>query len=156
MLAATLSSSYGIYSGYESCENVPVLPGSEEYLDSEKYQLRERRLDGALLPLVRRLNATRRAHPALTKAGFERLTWLETETDHVLGFARTFGDDVVLVVVNLDPFAIHDGVCVVPPELELPERFEVVDALTGETYDWGGRNYVRLGPGKAHVLEVRT
>jgi starch synthase (maltosyl-transferring) len=155
VLAATLSSSYGIYSGYESCENVPVLPGSEEYLDSEKYQLRERRLDGALLPLVRRLNVTRRAHPALTKAGFERLRWLETESDHVLGFARTFGDDVVLVVVNLDPFAIHDGVCVVPPELELPERFEVVDALTGETYDWGGRNYVRLGPGKAHVLEVR-
>jgi starch synthase (maltosyl-transferring) len=58
------------------------------------------------------------------------------------------------VVVNLDPFAVHDGVCVIPPELGLPERFDVVDGLTGETYDWGGRNYVRLGPGKAHVLEA--
>jgi starch synthase (maltosyl-transferring) len=155
VLAATLSSSYGIYSGYEACENVPVRPGSEEYLDSEKYQLRERALDGPLMPLLRRLNETRRAHPALTGAGFERLVWLETETEHLLAFARTLDDDAVLVVVNLDPFAIHDGVCVIPAELGLPERFDVVDALTGETYDWGPRNYVRLGPGKAHVLEVR-
>ena len=155
VLAATLSPSYGIYSGYEACENVPVAPGSEEYLDSEKYQLRERRLDGPLLPLVRRLNETRRAHPALTGAGLDRLTWLETESEHLIGYARTLGDDAVLVVVNLDPFAIHDGVCVIPPSLDLPAQFEAVDALTGETYEWGGRNYVRLGPGKAHVLEVR-
>ena len=155
VLAATLAPSYGIYSGYESCENVPVRPGSEEYLDSEKYEVRERRLDGPLVPLVRRLNEVRRAHPALTGAGIERLTWLETESEHLIGYARSLGEDVVLVVVNLDPYAIHDGVCVVPPALDLPGRFDVVDALTGESYDWGGRNYVRLGPGKAHVLEVR-
>ena len=154
VLAATLSPSYGIYSGYESCENVPVGPGSEEYLDSEKYEVRERTLDGPLLPLVGRLNEIRRTHPALTGAGVENVTWLETETDHLLGYARSLGDDVVLVVVNLDPFAVHDGVCVVPAGLGLPDRFDVVDALTGEAYDWGGRNYVRLGPGKAHVLEV--
>ena len=156
VLAATLSPSYGIYSGYEALESVPVRPGSEEYLDSEKYQLRERTLDGPLLPLVRRLNETRREHPALTDAGLERLTWLETESEHLLGYARTLDDDAVLVVCNLDPFAIHDGVCVIPPELDLPEDFEVVDALTGEAYDWGERNYVRLGPGQAHVLEVRA
>ena len=155
VLAATLSPSYGLYSGYEACENVPVRAGSEEYLDSEKYEARERRLEGPLLPLVRRLNEVRRAHPALTGAGLERLMWLETESEHLIGYARSLGDDVVLVVVNLDPYAIHDGVCVVPPGLQLPERYDVVDALTGETYDWGGRNYVRLGPGKAHVLEVR-
>ncbi|HEX3290254.1 MAG TPA: maltotransferase domain-containing protein [Gaiella sp.] len=155
VLAATLSPSYGIYSGYEACENVPVRAGSEEYLDSEKYELRERRLDGPLLPLVKRLNELRRAHPALTGAGFERLTWLETETDHLLGYGRSLGDDVVLVVVNLDPFAVHDGVCVIPAELGLPERFDVLDGLTGESFDWGARNYVRLGPGKAHVLEVQ-
>jgi starch synthase (maltosyl-transferring) len=154
VLAATLSPSYGIYSGYESCENVPVRPGSEEYLDSEKYEVRARALDGQLLPLVGRLNDIRRAHPALTGAGVESLTWLETETDHLLGYARSLGDDVVLVVVNLDPFAVHDGVCLIPPGLGLPDRFGVVDALTGESYDWGERNYVRLGPGKAHVLEV--
>ena len=155
MLAATLSPSYGIYSGYESCENVPVRAGSEEYIDSEKYEVRERRLDGQLLPLVLRLNEIRRAHPALTGAGMERLTWLETETDHLLAYARALGDDVVLVVVNLDPFAVHDGVCVIPPGLGLPERFEVVDGLTGERYAWSERNYVRLGPGKSHVLEVQ-
>ncbi len=156
VLAATLSPSYGIYSGYEALESVPVRPGSEEYLDSEKYQLRERTLDGPLLPLVRRLNETRREHPALTDAGLERLTWLETESEHLIGYARTLDDDAVLVVCNLDPFAVHDGVCVIPPELHLPGSLEVVDALTGEAYDWGERNYVRLGPGQAHVLEVRA
>ena len=154
VLATTLSPTYGIYSGFESCENVPLRSGSEEYLHSEKYELRERALDGQLLPLVQRLNELRRAHPALTHAGLERLTWLETESEHLLGYARTLGDDVVLCVVNLDPFAVHDGVCVIPPALGLPEHFGVVDGLTGESYEWGGRNYVRLGPGQSHVFEV--
>jgi len=152
VLAATLSPSYGIYSGYERCENVPVQPGSEEYLDSEKYEVRERSLDGPLLPLVRRLNEIRRSHPALTDAGLDRLEWLETETDHLLGYAKELDGDVVLVIVNLDPFAIHEGVCLVPGELGLHEPFDLVDALTGESYTWGARNYVRLGPGKAHVM----
>jgi starch synthase (maltosyl-transferring) len=156
VLAATLSPSYGIYSGYEACENVPVRAGSEEYLDSEKYEAKERRLDGPLLPLLKRLNEVRRAHASLTASGLEGLTWLETETDHLLAYARTHDDDDdrVLVVVNLDPFAVHDGVCVIPPELGLGDRFGVVDALSGESYAWGPRNYVRLGPGKAHVMEV--
>ena len=154
VLATTLSPTYGIYSGFESCENVPLRSGSEEYLHSEKYEVRERALDGQLLPLVQRLNELRRAHPALTRAGLERLTWLETESEHLLGYARTLVDDVVLCVVNLDPFAVHDGVCVIPPTLGLPERFGVVDGLTGESYEWGGRNYVRLGPGQSHVFEV--
>jgi starch synthase (maltosyl-transferring) len=155
VLAATLSPSYGIYSGYEACENVPVRAGSEEYLDSEKYELKDRRLDGPLLPLLKRLNEVRRAHPALTDAGLEELTWLETETDHLLAYARTHHDgDVVLVVANLDPFAVHDGVCVIPSQLGLGEQLSAVDVLSGEAYDWGPRNYVRLGPGKAHVMEV--
>src|SRR5262249_13209685 len=65
VLAATLSPSYGIYSGFEHCENVPVREGSEEYLNSEKYELKRRRLDGPLLPLVAKLNAARRENPAL-------------------------------------------------------------------------------------------
>jgi starch synthase (maltosyl-transferring) len=153
-LAATLSPSYGLYSGYERCENVPVRPGSEEYLDSEKYELHARSFGGPLLPLIKRLNETRRAHPALTGAGLERLVWLETESEHLLGYARTLDDDVLLTVVNLDPFAVHEGVCVVPPVLELPDSFDVVDELSGETYTWGARNYVRLGPGKAHLMAV--
>ena len=154
VLAATLSPSYGIYSGFEACENVPLRAGSEEYLHSEKYELKERTLDGVLLPLVARLNEIRRAHPALTGAGVERLTWLETENEHLLGYARSLGDDVVLCVCNLDPFAVHDGVCVIPPSLGLAEHVGVVDGLTGERYEWGARNYVRLRPGQSHVLEV--
>src|SRR5947209_11072373 len=65
VLAGTLSPSYGIYSGYEHVENVPVREGSEEYLNSEKYELKARRLDGPLLPLVRQLNHIRRENPAL-------------------------------------------------------------------------------------------
>ena len=92
---------------------------------------------------------------ALTASGLDRLTWLETESDHLLGYARTFGDDAVLVVINLDPYAAHDGVCVIHSELGLGEQLRVVDALGGEAYDWGARNYVRLGPGQAHVLAVQ-
>src|SRR5205823_9067334 len=67
VLAGTLSPSYGIYSGYESFENVPVREGSEEYLNSEKYEAKGRSLDGPLLPLVKRLNEVRRANPALQR-----------------------------------------------------------------------------------------
>jgi starch synthase (maltosyl-transferring) len=155
VLAATLSPSYGVYSGFEACENVPVQEGSEEYLGSEKYEVKERRLDGPLLPLIRRLNEVRRAHPALTGAGPERLTWLETESEPLVGYARTLVDDAVLVVVNLDPFAAHEGVCVVPPALGLGDAVQVSDALGGGTYSWGARNYVRLGPGQAHVMVVQ-
>ena len=155
VLAATLSPSYGVYSGYEACEDVPVREGSEEYLDSEKYEAKERRLDGPLLPLIRRLNEVRRAHPSLTGAGLEHLTWLETESEHLVGYARTLGDDAVLVVVNLDPSEAHEGVCVVPPALGLGDAVQVTDALGGGTYSWGARNYVRLGPGRAHVMVVQ-
>ena len=149
VLAATLSPSYGIYSGFESFENVPVRPGSEEYLDSEKYEVRRRALDGPLLPLVRRLNEVRRAQPALQRV--ENLQWLETESDQLVAYAK---DDVVCIV-NLDPFAEREGVCVVPVALGFPPAFEVRDLLAGQTFTWrAGRNYVRLGPGQAHVLEV--
>ena len=97
----------------------------------------------------------RRAHPSLTGAGLEHLIWLETESEHLVGYARTLGDDAVLVVVNLDPSAAHEGVCVVPPALGLGDPVPVADALGGGTYSWGARNYVRLGPGQAHVMEVQ-
>jgi len=155
VLAATLSPSFGVYSGFEACENVPVREGSEEYLDSEKYEVKERRLDGPLLPLIRRLNEVRRAHPALTDAGLERLTWLETESEHLVGYARTLGNDAVLVVVNVDPYAAHEGVCALPAALGLGAPVQVTDALGGGTYSWGPRNYVRLEPGQAHVFEVQ-
>jgi starch synthase (maltosyl-transferring) len=149
VLAATLSPSYGIYSGYESCENVPAHAGSEEYLDSEKYELKKRKLDGELLPLVQKLNAIRREHAALQR--LENLRFLDTENEQLIAYAK----DDVLVVVNLDPRSAQEGVTVLPAALGLPPAFTVRDLLTGEDYAWRiGRNYVRLSPGGAHVLHV--
>ncbi|MGL6279022.1 MAG: maltotransferase domain-containing protein [Gaiella sp.] len=153
VLAATLSPSYGIYSGFEACENVPVRPGSEEYLDSEKYELKRRRLEGPLLPLLRRLNEVRRAHPALRR--LDGLRWLETANDGLLGYLRAWEDDLVLVVVNLDPHASRAGVLDVPGDLGLGHAFTVRDELSGMLWGWSvGRNYVSLAPGQAHVLTV--
>jgi starch synthase (maltosyl-transferring) len=144
-----LSPSYGVYSGFESYENVAVRPGSEEYLDSEKYEVKRRALDGALLPLVKRLNEARRALPALQR--FENLQWLDTESDALLAYAK----DDVLCVVNLDPFSEREGVCVVPVTLGFPPAFDAREVLSGARFTWrAGRNYVRLGPGKSHVLKV--
>jgi starch synthase (maltosyl-transferring) len=149
VLAATLSPSYGIYSGFESLENVPALAGSEEYLDSEKYEVKQRRLDGELLPLVRRLNEIRREHAALKR--LENIRFLETENEQLIAYAK----DDVLVVVNLDPRRAQEGVTVVPAVLGLPPAFAVRDLLTDDDHAWRiGRNYVRLDPGGAHVLHL--
>jgi starch synthase (maltosyl-transferring) len=150
VLAATLSPSYGIYSGFEHCENVPVRDGSEEYLNSEKYEVKKRRLDGPLLPLVRRLNEIRRAEPALQR--FENVRLLETENDLLVAYAK----DDVIVVVNIDPVAPQEGLAVVPVALGFPPAFVVRDLLAGdESHSWRiGRNYVRLAPGQSHVLKV--
>jgi starch synthase (maltosyl-transferring) len=151
VLAATLSPSYGVYSGYESYENVPVRPGSEEYLDSEKYESKARTLDGPLLPLVRTLNAIRRSERALQR--IDNLQWLETENDQLVAYAKAD----VIVVVNIDPFDVQEGVCVVPVALRFPPAFDARELLSNELFTWrAGRNYVRLPPGKAHVLKVKT
>jgi starch synthase (maltosyl-transferring) len=153
VLAGTLSPAYGIYSGFEWFENTPVRPGSEEYLDSEKYEIKERALDGPLLPLIRRLNGVRRASPALQH--FDNLAWLETENDQLLGYAKRTDGDVVICVVNLDPFAPQEGLAILPAALGLPPAFPVRDALADGSYLWHtGRNYVRLDPGASHVLQV--
>jgi starch synthase (maltosyl-transferring) len=150
LLAATLSPSYGIYSGYERCENVPVAPGSEEYLDSEKYEVKRRRLDGPLLPLVKRLNEIRRAEPALQR--FDNVHLLETHSEFVLAFYKA---PDIAVAANLDPFNPREDVVVVPPDLGLPEEIPVFDLLTGAEYRWRhGRNYVGLAPGGAHLFKI--
>jgi starch synthase (maltosyl-transferring) len=155
VLAATLSPTYGIYSGFENCENVPLRPGSEEYLDSEKYEVRERALDGPLLPLIARLNAARRANAALQR--LDNLRFLETENEQLIAYAKQDGANTVVACVCLDPKLRQEGVVVVPADLGLPPSFAVVDVLTDETFTWKtGRNYVKLEPGtrQAHVLRV--
>ena len=155
VLAATLSPSYGIYSGYEHFENVPVREGSEEYLNSEKYEAKPRDLDGPLLPLVERLNRVRRENPALQRV--EGIDFLETESEHLIAYARRVAGNVLLVCVNLDPRAEHEGVVVIPVMLGLPPAFAATELLPDEEFHWRiGRNYVRLGPGQSHVLRVET
>jgi starch synthase (maltosyl-transferring) len=150
VLAATLSPSYGIYSGFESLESAPAREGSEEYLDSEKYELKQRRLNGELLPMIQRLNEIRREHAALRR--LENVRFLETENEELIAYAK----EDVLAVVNLDPRHEQEGVTVIPAALGLPPAFTVRDLLTGDDHAWRiGRNYVRLQPGGSHVLHVR-
>jgi starch synthase (maltosyl-transferring) len=154
VLAATLSPSYGIYSGYEHFENVPVREGSEEYLDSEKYETKKRKLDGPLLPLVKRLNTIRRENAALQR--LDNVDFLETENEQLIAFAKRAGGNVLLVCVNLDARAEHEGVLTVPVWLGLPPAYSATELLTDLEFHWRiGRNYVRLGPGQAHVMEVQ-
>jgi starch synthase (maltosyl-transferring) len=153
VLAATLSPSYGIYSGFERFENVPVRPGSEEYLDSEKYEIKERTLDGPLLPLLAKLNAVRQENTALQ--WLDPLTILETENEQLFAFLKRRDENSVVTIVNLDPRATQVGVCVLPVSTGLPPAYPVRDLLSDETWTWRiGRNYVRLAPGQSHVLRI--
>jgi starch synthase (maltosyl-transferring) len=153
VLAATLSPSYGIYSGFENLEHVPVREGSEEYLDSEKYEVKKRKLDGELLPLVKRLNEIRRANPAFRR--FANLTLLETESDHLFAFTKRQDGNAIVVVVNTDPLEPREGLTVLPAALGFPPSFRAAELLTEETFAWQtGRNYVQLPQGGSHILRV--
>ncbi|GAA1668060.1 alpha-1,4-glucan--maltose-1-phosphate maltosyltransferase [Streptomyces yatensis] len=166
VLAATLSPTWGVYAGYELCENTPVRAGSEEYLDSEKYQLRPRdwaaaeREGRTITPLLARLNRLRRRHPALRR--LRNLRFHHADNDSVIVYSKRAGDSCVVTVVNLDPHHTQEAtVSLNMPELGLEwhESVPVRDELTGETYHWGRDNYVRLEPGRgpapAHVLSLR-
>jgi starch synthase (maltosyl-transferring) len=162
VLAATLGASYGIYSGYELSENVPVKEGSEEYLDSEKYQIRVRNVQqaGTLAELVARVNAIRNAHPALQHDW--GLAFHATDNTELICYSKRSvdGRDLVLVIVNLDPFLMQHGYVQLPLAdwgLTAHDTIEVHDLLSGERYFWRGEwNYVRLDPQSrvAHILHV--
>ncbi|WP_128429582.1 alpha-1,4-glucan--maltose-1-phosphate maltosyltransferase [Streptomyces cyaneus] len=165
VLAATLSPTWGIYSGYELCENTPLRNGSEEYLHSEKYQLRPRdwasaeREGRTITPLITQLNAIRRSHPALHR--LRNLRFHQTDNDALIAYSKRTGPDTVLVVANLDPHHTQEAtVSLDMPHLGLDwdASLSVHDELTGETYRWGRTNYVRLEPGRApaHVLHVQA
>jgi starch synthase (maltosyl-transferring) len=157
VLAGTLSPSYGIYSGYESYESVPVREGSEEYLHSEKYEIKERSLDGPLLPMVARLNQIRRENPALHRLA--NITFLDTANDALIAYAKRSPGNTVITIVNLDPHQPQEGAATIPANLGLPPSFTVNDLLSDERFAWRiGPNYVRLEPWsrQAHILRVES
>ncbi|GAA1999618.1 alpha-1,4-glucan--maltose-1-phosphate maltosyltransferase [Brevibacterium samyangense] len=211
ILAATSAPLWGMYAGYELCEHV-ARPGAEEYIDNEKYEYKDRDFAGelaagrSLQPLITRLNEIRRSHPALSE--ITNLTFHEALDDSVLVFSKRKDDDVVLVVLNVDPhgtretmvhldlaalrpFDAHtrprperptaaqcaaaeeaaEAPCAFAPDgtrlpgasgkhADAPEAhgtFRAHDLLTGEEWEWGAENYVRLDPRErpAHVFHVR-
>ena len=164
ILAGTLSGAYGIYGpSFELGENTPAKPGSEEYVNSEKYEIRTwdlRRMD-SLSELIAALNRSRRQHPALQ--GAAPPVFHPVGNDALIAYSKATPDrsSVVLVVVNLDPHNAQWGWVDLPlAQLCLPEYdpYPVEDLLTGSRYTWNGpRNYVRLDPAilPAHILALR-
>jgi starch synthase (maltosyl-transferring) len=164
VLAATLSASYGIYGpAFELCDAAPRAPGTEEYLDSEKYQLRRWEVGrpDSLRHLAAALNRIRREHQALQRN--DGLRFHEVDNDQLIAYSKATEDaaDVVLVVVNLDPHHRHAGWLTLPLErlgLDPGRPFQVHDLVSGARYLWSGaRNYVELDPAAfpAHVFRVR-
>jgi len=165
MLAATMSPTYGIYSGYELFENVPVRSGSEEYLNSEKYQLRPRDFAAAeshgdsLAPLIKRLNDIRRAHPALHQ--LRNLRFHHSDNDSILVYSKKDPDsaDTVLVCCTTDPHNVREGWIHLSMDqlgLAWTDGFTASDLLSGASYDWAEHNFVRLTPQQpAHIFTVR-
>jgi starch synthase (maltosyl-transferring) len=159
VLAALLSPSWGVYAGYELYEHVAVKPGSEEYLDSEKYQYRPRDWSQpSLASYLRMLNQLRRDHPAMQ--WLTNVTFHEVDSPDVLAWSKKTGDDVVLVVLNLDPHGAREATV----RLDLPalgldwdDQLLVHDQVTGLEWTWGQANYVRLDPftEPAHLFTVK-
>ncbi len=164
VLAATMTASYGVFGpSFELLEATPREPGTEEYLDSEKYQLRHWDLDhpASIRPLIARLNAIRRDHPALQAN--EGVLVHDIDNEQLIAYSKQTADrsDVVLVVVNLDPHHAQSGTVTLDlgalgVDIDLP--FEVHDLLTDRTHLWqGATNTIELDPSMAvaHVFEVR-
>jgi starch synthase (maltosyl-transferring) len=161
-LAATLSTLYGIYSGYELCENEPW-PGREEYLDSEKYQLKERdwNAPGNIKDWIARLNKIRKENRALQF--YDNLRFYPAENEAILFYGKMTParDNIILVVVNLDPHRKQHSYVDVPidqfGQME-SDAYEVHDLLSDARYIWRGRrNYIELDPNiqPAHIFRVR-
>ena len=160
VLAATLAPLYGIYSGFELCEGTPVRPGSEEYIDSEKYQLvtRDYNAPGNIKQDIARLNRIRRENPALQT--LPNLEFVQSDFDGILAYRRYAPGNELLVVVNLDPHLMHETMLDVPLDrmgISPQEPYEVFDLMSGARYVWRGRrNYVKLDPSErvAHVFRI--
>ena len=162
ILAAMLSPNWGIYSGYEFCENQPASPDNEEYFDSEKFQYKGRDWDNPenIKDTITALNRIRHSNSALRD--YDNLTFCHTGSEHILAWikATPSRDNIILTIVNLDPSHTHDTDLYLPlKELDLPDNapLQVNDLLNGEHYEWQGRQqYVRLDPNDkiAHIFRL--
>jgi starch synthase (maltosyl-transferring) len=163
LLASTLGSNYGIYGpAFELMEHVPVRRGSEEYLNSEKYEIRHWDLGRpeSLRPLVARVNEIRKENPALQSDW--SLKFHFSENDQLICYTKESEDrsNLILTVVNLDPHHTQSGFVTLPlDELQIPQdrAYEAEDLLTGARYLWNGaRNYVELNPSNlpGHILKI--
>ena len=165
VLASTLTPSWGMYAGYEIYEHRPFKEGGEEYLDSEKYEIKVRDWDGAtkkgltLAPFITQLNAIRKANPALHQ--LRNLVFHNTESEAIIAYSKREGKNLVLVVVNLDPsFAQGTIVHWDMNALGLEGTFAVKDLLDGKSFDWSEHQFIQLDPtrpvGKvAHICQVK-
>ena len=165
LLAATMVPSYGLYGGYELCENEPASPANEEYLRSEKYEVKRRdwQRSDSLAPFVTRLNDIRRRHPAF--AELRNIAFHQANYDQILVWSKVVRsngavDDRMLMIANLDPEAFHEDTLTLDLEvLGLPANapFQVTDELTGASWTWyGPTQYIRLDPAvqPGHVLHL--
>ena len=165
-LAATLTPSWGMYAGYELYEHRRFKEGGEEYIDSEKYEIKVRDWEGAtkkkltLAPFIAQLNAIRKKNVALQR--LRNLRFHSTENDAIIAYSKREGDNLILVVINLDPsFAQETTVHWNMADLGLHhDNFEVTDLIDGSTYNWSAHTYVRLDPtrlsGKVvHIAQVK-
>ena len=166
VLAATLSPSWGMYAGYELYEHLPIAEGKEEYRDSEKYEIRIRDWGGAikkgisLAPFITELNSIRKKNIALQR--LRNLKFHETNSDQIIAYSKREGDNLILVVVNLDGFYSREATINWNlNELGLnQDNFEVQDLLDGKKYQWNSSTYVKLDPARpngkvAHICRVK-
>ena len=166
VLASTLSPSWGMYAGYELYEHRAFKEGGEEYMDSEKYEIKVRDWVGAakkgltLAPFIAQLNSIRKAHPALQQ--LRNLVFHDTDSDAIIAYSKRDGKDLILVVVNLDPsFAQGTTVHWNMDALGITaQEFEVKDLLDGASMTWNPHTFVSLNPtrpvGKvAHIVQVK-
>jgi len=162
VLAATMSSVYGIYSGYELCENTPV-PGKEEYLHSEKYEYKVRDWDqpGNISDYIARLNQIRREHPALQE--YDNLRFFEVQNDNIIGYVKATPDlsDIILVLVNINPFEPHEAWFDVPTgDLGIVEdqQYLAEELFSGDVLSWSGAwHHLRIDPNEnpARIFHIR-
>jgi starch synthase (maltosyl-transferring) len=165
-LAATLTPSWGMYAGYELSEHRRFKEGGEEYIDSEKYEIKVRDWDGAakkkltLAPFITQLNTIRKKNVALQR--LRNLRFHSTENDSIIAYSKREGDNLILVVINLDPsFAQETTVHWNMSDLGLHhDNFEVTDLIDGASYNWSAHTYVHLDPtrlsGKVvHIAQVK-